>query len=36
MMKGLGKELDIPMEVYGPETHMTKIVELAIAHMSGV
>lgn len=35
MMKDLGKELGIPMEVYGPETHMTKIVDLAITHLNG-
>lgn len=30
MMKDVGRELGIHMEVYGPETHMTKIVELAL------
>ena len=30
-MKKLGKELNIPIEVYGPETHMTKIVPQAAA-----
>lgn len=35
MMKDLGKELSIPMEVYGPETHMTKVVDLAITHLRG-
>lgn len=29
-MRELGKELDIPIEVYGPETHMTRIVPLAL------
>jgi succinyl-CoA synthetase beta subunit len=29
-MRMLGNELGIPIEVYGPETHMTKIVPLAI------
>lgn len=29
-MKSLGQELDIPIEVYGPETHMTKIVNMAL------
>lgn len=29
-MKKLGNELGVPMEVYGPETHMTKIVSLAL------
>ncbi|MBU0495934.1 MAG: ATPase [Chloroflexi bacterium] len=31
MMRRLGKELDIPIEVYGPETHMTRIVSMALA-----
>ncbi|MFH1520672.1 MAG: ATP citrate lyase citrate-binding domain-containing protein [Candidatus Micrarchaeota archaeon] len=35
MMKDLGKELGIPMEVYGPETHMTKVVGLAINYLRG-
>lgn len=30
MMRELGKELGIPIEVYGPETHMTRIVPLAL------
>ncbi len=30
MMKGLGTELSIPIEVYGPETHMTRIVSMAL------
>ncbi|HLD60229.1 MAG TPA: ATP citrate lyase citrate-binding domain-containing protein [Candidatus Bilamarchaeaceae archaeon] len=30
LMKKLGNELGVPMEVYGPETHMTKIVSLAL------
>jgi len=30
MMKELGKELGVPIEVYGPETHMTRIVEMAL------
>jgi ATP-citrate lyase beta-subunit len=30
MMKELGKELGIPIEVYGPEMHMTRIVNLAL------
>ncbi len=29
-MKELGEKLGIPIEVYGPETHMTKIVSLAL------
>lgn len=29
-MRELGKSLGVPIEVYGPETHMTKIVPLAL------
>ena len=29
-MKELGQSLGVPIEVYGPETHMTKIVALAL------
>jgi succinyl-CoA synthetase beta subunit len=29
-MRELGNELGVPIEVYGPETHMTKIVPLAV------
>ena len=29
-MKELGKTLGVPIQVYGPETHMTKIVSLAL------
>ena len=29
-MRELGKELGVPIEVYGPETHMTKIVSMAL------
>jgi len=29
-MKELGKELGVPIEVFGPETHMTKIVSMAL------
>jgi ATP citrate (pro-S)-lyase len=29
-MRELGKELGVPIEVYGPETHMTRIVSLAL------
>jgi hypothetical protein len=29
-MKNLGEKIGIPIEVYGPETHMTKIVSLAL------
>jgi len=30
IMKNLGKELEIPLEVYGPETHMTRVVPMAL------
>ncbi len=30
MMRRLGEELGVPVEVYGPETHMTRIVALAL------
>ncbi len=30
MMRELGKELNVPIEVYGPETHMTRIVSMAL------
>lgn len=30
-MRRLGETLGVPIEVYGPETHMTKIVSLALA-----
>jgi ATP-citrate lyase beta-subunit len=30
IMKELGKELGVPIEVYGPETHMTRIVNMAL------
>jgi ATP citrate (pro-S)-lyase len=30
MMRALGDELAVPIEVYGPETHMTKIVSIAL------
>jgi succinyl-CoA synthetase beta subunit len=29
-MRQLGETLGVPIEVYGPETHMTKIVSLAL------
>jgi succinyl-CoA synthetase beta subunit len=29
-MRDLGKSLGVPIDVYGPETHMTKIVSLAL------
>ncbi len=30
MMRTLGEELGVPIQVYGPETHMTKIVSIAL------
>jgi len=30
IMKNLGEKIGVPIEVYGPETHMTKIVSLAL------
>jgi len=30
VMRELGNELGVPIEVYGPETHMTKIVSMAL------
>jgi succinyl-CoA synthetase beta subunit len=30
-MRMLGERLGVPIEVYGPETHMTKIVSMALA-----
>jgi ATP-citrate lyase beta-subunit len=30
MMEELGEDLGMPIEVYGPETHMTRIVEMAL------
>jgi succinyl-CoA synthetase beta subunit len=30
IMKNLGKELGVPIDVYGPETHMTRIVDMAL------
>ena len=30
LMRELGKDLGVPIQVYGPETHMTKIVSLAL------
>jgi succinyl-CoA synthetase beta subunit len=29
-MRALGEKIGIPIEVYGPETHMTKIVSIAL------
>ena len=34
-MRALGDELGIPIQVYGPETHMTHIVTLALQNMGG-
>jgi len=31
IMRELGNELGVPIEVYGPETHMTKIVSMALS-----
>jgi ATP citrate (pro-S)-lyase len=33
MMKELGKELGVPIEVFGPETNMTKIVPMAMDYV---
>ena len=30
IMRELGKEIGVPIEVYGPETHMTRIVDMAL------
>jgi ATP-citrate lyase beta-subunit len=30
IMRELGKEIGVPIEVYGPETHMTRIVNMAL------
>jgi succinyl-CoA synthetase beta subunit len=30
LMRQLGERLGVPIEVYGPETHMTRIVPLAL------
>lgn len=32
IMKNLGEKLGVPVEVYGPETHMTRIVDLALSN----
>jgi hypothetical protein len=29
-MRALGEKLGVPIEVYGPETHMTTIVSMAL------
>jgi len=36
LMKELGQELGVPIEVYGPEMHMTRIVDLALEGQSTV
>ena len=33
-MRKLGERIEIPLEVYGPETHMTRIVSLALKEVS--
>jgi ATP citrate (pro-S)-lyase len=35
MMRELGKETGIPVEVFGPETHMTKVVPMAMKYVKG-
>lgn len=35
LMRELGDELGVPIEVYGPETHMTKIVPMAMEYVKG-
>jgi len=35
IMRELGTEIGVPIEVYGPETHMTKIVPMAIDFIKG-
>jgi ATP citrate (pro-S)-lyase len=35
LMEDLGRELDIPIEVYGPETNMTRICQLAGEWIAG-
>lgn len=35
LMRNLGEEIGVPILVYGPETHMTKIVPLAIEKLKG-
>lgn len=34
LMRNLGDELGVPVEVYGPETHMTRIVAMALGDKS--
>ncbi|HHX77100.1 MAG TPA: ATPase, partial [Firmicutes bacterium] len=34
-MEKLGEEINIPIEVYGPETHMTRVVPMAIRALQG-
>lgn len=35
LMRSLGDEIGIPIEVFGPETHMTKIVPMAMEYVKG-
>ena len=35
MMRELGKETGIPVEAFGPETHMTKVVPMAMKYVKG-
>ncbi|MEM0493498.1 MAG: ATP citrate lyase citrate-binding domain-containing protein, partial [Candidatus Thermoplasmatota archaeon] len=35
LMRELGEELGVPIEVYGPETHMTRIVSMALKEKGG-
>jgi ATP citrate (pro-S)-lyase len=35
MMRELGKETGIPVEAFGPETHMTKVVPMAMEYVKG-
>lgn len=35
MMRAIGDEIGVPMEVYGPEASMTGVCQLAINHISG-
>ena len=30
-MRRVGEEIGVPVEVYGPETHMTRIVSMALS-----
>lgn len=35
LMRKMGQRIGLPIEVYGPETHMTKIVSMALQHQEG-